>query len=73
MKNMVHFGFSLVILIMTILAFVWLDKIEESNDEVLELIEQYDTKIEHAYVMRSAALYRYNQLLSLLIIDDPFS
>ncbi len=69
---MVHFGFSLVILIMTILAFVWLDKIQESNDTVLELIEQYDTKIEHAYVMRSAVLYRYNQLLSLLIIDDPF-
>jgi len=69
---MVHFGFSLVILIMTILAFVWLDKIQESNETVLELIEQYDTKIEHAYVMRSAVLYRYNQLLSLLIIDDPF-
>ena len=69
---MVHFGFSLVILIMTILAFVWLNKIKESNETVLELIAQYDTKIEQAYVMRSAILYRRNQLLTLFIIDDPF-
>ncbi len=69
---MVHFGFSLVIFIMTILAFVWLEKIKESNETVLDLIEQYDIKIEQAYVMRSGVLYRYNQLLALLIIDDPF-
>ena len=69
---MVHFGFSLVILIMTSLAFVWLDKIKETNETVLGLIEQSDTKIEQAYVMRLGVLYRYNQLLALLIIDDPF-
>lgn len=72
MKNMVHFGFSAVILIMTVLAFIWLDKIEESNETVLELIEQFDSKIEHAHTMQSVVSRRYNLLLSMLIIDDPF-
>ncbi len=57
---------------MTVLAFTWLEKIKESNETVLDLIEQYDTKIEQAYMMRSGVLYRYNQLLVLLFIDDPF-
>ena len=29
---MVHFGFSVIILIMTALAFTWLNKIQNSND-----------------------------------------
>ena len=72
MKNMVHFGFSIVIIIMTTLAFIWLDKIKESNEEVLDLIEQYDVKIEYAYKMRSVVLHRYNLLLTMLFIDDAF-
>lgn len=72
MKNMVHFGFSVVILIMTALAFIWLNKIKDSNDTVMELIEQYDTKIKHAYTMRNVVTRRYNLLLSNLLIDDPF-
>lgn len=72
MKNMVHFGFSIVILIMTTLAFIWLNKIKESNEEVLDLIEQYDIKIEYAYKMRSVVLHRYNLLLTMLFIDDAF-
>lgn len=72
MKNMVHFGFSIIILIMTVLAFTWLNKIKDSNDTVLVLIEQYDTKIKHAQTMRAVVSRRYNLLLSNLLIDDPF-
>ena len=72
MKNMVHFGFSAVILIMTILAFTWLNKIKDANETVLELIEQYDTKIKHAQTMRAVVSRRYNLLLSNLLVDDPF-
>jgi len=72
MKNMVHFGFSIIILIMTLLAFTWLTKIQDSNNHVLELIEQYDTKIKHAHTMRNVVSRRYNLLLSNLLVDDPF-
>ena len=69
---MVHFGFSIIILIMVILAFIWLNKIKDSNETVLELIEQYDTKITHAQTMRAVVSRRYNLLLSNMLIDDPF-
>ena len=72
MKNMVHFGFSVVIIIMTTLAFIWLNNIKESNGEVLDLIEEYDIKIEYTFNMRSVVFHRYNLLLSMLLIDDPF-
>jgi hypothetical protein len=72
MKNMVNFGFSLIILIMTILAFTWLKNIQDTNDIILELDEQYDTKIAHAHTMRAVVSRRYNLLLSNLLIDDPF-
>lgn len=72
MKNMVHFGFSIIILIMTLLAFAWLSKIQDSNNQVMELIEQYDTKIKHANTMRNVVSRRYNLLLSNLLVDDPF-
>ena len=69
---MVHFGFSIIILIMVTLAFIWLNKIKDSNEEVLDLIEQYDVKIEYAYKMRSVVLHRYNLLLTMLFIEDDF-
>ena len=69
---MVNFGFSIVILIMILLAVVWLTEIKDTNAKVLELIEEHDTKIELAYTMRSVVTRRYNLLLSMLIIDDPF-
>ena len=72
MKKVVHFGFSAVILIMTILVFIWLDKIEKSNETVMDLIEQFDTKIGHAHTMRAMVSRRYNLLLSMLLMDDPF-
>lgn len=69
---MVHFGFSFIILSMTILAFAWLNKIQDSNETVLELIEQTNVKIKHAQTMRAVVSRRYNLLLSNLIIEDPF-
>lgn len=72
MKGMVHFWFSIIILIMTVFSFVWLNQIKESNNTVLELIEQYDTKIKHAQTMRNVVSRRYNLLLSNLLVDDPF-
>lgn len=72
MKSMVHFWFSIIILIMMIFSFVWLNKIKDSNETVLELIEQYDSKIKHAQTMRAVVSRRYNLLLSNLLVDDPF-
>lgn len=72
MKNTVHLGFLAIILIMSILAFFWLSQIKSSNEKVLDLISQYDQKIDHAHVMRDTIRERQNLLLSMLVTDDPF-
>lgn len=72
MKNTVHFGFIAIIFIMTLLAFVWLGQIKTSNEKVLDLIEQFDQKINYAQTMHNTIRVRQNILLSMLVIDDPF-
>ena len=72
MKNTVHFGFIAIILIMTILAFVWLGQIKSANDTVMDLIEESDTKINHAHIMHNAIRQRQIILLSMLVTNDPF-
>ena len=72
MKNTVHFGFVAIIFIMTLLAFVWLSQIKNSNENVLDLIELYNKKIDYAHTMHNTISLRENLLLSMLVIDDPF-
>lgn len=72
MKNTVHFGFIAIILITTLLAIFWLDQIKHSNEKVLDLIKQFDQKIEHARTMHNTIRIRQNLLLSMLVINDPF-
>ena len=72
MKNTVHFGFVAIIFIMTLLAFVWLGQIKNSNEKVLDLIEQFDKKIDYAHTMHNSIRLRQNLLLSMLVTDDPF-
>ena len=72
MKNTVHFGFIAIILIMTTLAFVWLKQIKQSNETVLGLIEEMDSKIEYAHIMHNTIRDRQSLLLSMLVIKDPF-
>ena len=72
MKNTVHFGFVAIIFIMTLLAFVWLGQIKSSNEKVLDLIEQFDQKINYAQTMHNTIRVRQNLLLSMLVIDDSF-
>ena len=72
MKNTVHFGFVAIIFIMTLLAFVWLGQIKNSNEKVLDLIEQFDKKIDYAHTMYNSIRLRQNLLLSMLVTDDPF-
>lgn len=72
MKNTVHFGFIAVIFIMTLLAFVWLGKIKDSNEKVLDLIAQYDNKINYAHIMHDTIRIRQNLLLSMLVTEDSF-
>ena len=72
MKNTVHFGFIAIIFIMTLLAFVWLGQIKNSNEKVLDLIQQFDLKINYAHVMHNAIRVRQNLLLSMLVIEDTF-
>lgn len=73
MKNNVFFGFVAVIFIMTLLTIVWLGEIKKSNKTVLELIEQFDTKISNAHTMHDAIRQRQVILLSMLITEDPFN
>ena len=72
MKNTVHFGFVAIILIMTLLVFVWLEQIKSSNETVMEMIDDRDTKIKLAHVMHDAIRDRQSLLLSMLITKDPF-
>lgn len=72
MKNTVHFGFVAIIFIMTSLAFVWLAQIKNSNEKVLDLIEQFDKKIDYAHTMHNTIRVRQNLLLSMLVIDNSF-
>ena len=72
MKNTVHFGFVAIIFIMTLLAFVWLGQIKSSNEKVLDLIDQFDKKIDYAHTMHDTIRTRQNLLLSMLVINDPF-
>ncbi len=72
MKNTVHLGFISVILLMILLSVFWLMQIKSSNESVLELIKQYNIKIEHAYTMRDATRFRQANLLAMLAIQDPF-
>ena len=72
MKKTVYFGFISVIFIMILLAIVWLGQIKKSNKTVLDLIEQFDTKINHAHSMHDAIRQRQVILLSMLVTEDPF-
>lgn len=72
MKNTVHFGFISVILLMVLLSVFWLFKVKSSNDAVLDNIKEYDTKIKLAYLMRDATRSRQSNLLTMVVIDDPF-
>ena len=72
MKNTVHFGFVAIIFIMSSLAFVWLGQIKNSNEKVLDLIEQFDKKIDYAHTMHNTIRVRQNLLLSMLVIDNSF-
>ena len=72
MKNTVHFGFISVILLMVLLSIFWLFKVKSSNDAVLDNIREYDTKIKLANLMRDATRSRQSNLLTMVVIDDPF-
>jgi len=72
MKNTVHFGFIAIIFIMTLLAFVWLGQIKDSNEKVLDLTAQYDKKIDYAHIMHDTIRVRQNLLLSMLVTEDSF-
>ena len=64
MKNTVHLGFISVILLMILLSVFWLMQIKSSNESVLELIKQYNIKIEHAYTMRDRSEEHTSELQS---------
>ncbi len=72
MKKTVYFGFFAVIFLMTILVFIWLGQIKGSNEKVLDLIKQYDQKIDYAHTMHDTIRLRQNLLLSMLVTDDLF-
>lgn len=57
---------------MTILSIIWLHQIKESNAIVVDSLEQYNIKIEHAQTMRDATRFRQTNLLAMIVIKDAF-
>ena len=72
MKNTVHLGFVAIIFIMTALAIIWLVQIKSANETVLDLVEEYETKIDHAQAMHNSVLHRKILMLAMLVSHDVF-
>jgi len=72
MKYSVQLGFGIIILLMIASSGGVLYQTQHANSIVDELVSVTSTKIEYAYIMRSAIFQRANSLHIMLTIDDAF-
>lgn len=70
-NHIIFLGFSLILVIMTVLTMIWLTHISSSNVHINDIVKSQN-KAEHVFAMRDAANQRALSLYRMSVLTDPF-
>ncbi|TCS70725.1 diguanylate cyclase (GGDEF)-like protein [Sulfuritortus calidifontis] len=71
-QRVIGIGFILVLALMTLLIAGALLRMVAIKDRMQAIVERQNVKLESVYQMRSQARERYNSLLQMAVVADPF-
>jgi diguanylate cyclase (GGDEF)-like protein len=71
-QRVIGIGFVLVLALMTLLIAGALLRMVAIKDRMQAIVERQNVKLESVYQMRSQARERYNSLLQMAVVSDPF-
>ncbi|NWG86751.1 MAG: EAL domain-containing protein [Hydrogenophilaceae bacterium] len=71
-QRVIAAGFVLMLVLMTLLIGGALSRMVAIKDRMQGIVEQQNVKLESVYQMRGQARERYNSLLQMAVVADPF-